>query len=159
MKKIKFFALTIILIIIDQISKYLVILNIKNMSKQIIPNILDFTYCENRGIAFGMGSGHVKIVCAITLIIIIAIMIIINKNFKKINKLELIGIASIIAGGIGNLIDRFFRAYVVDFIDFGRIVDFPVFNIADICVVLGVFVIGIGYILDNRGEKVEKDNR
>ena len=92
------------------------------------------------------------------MLIIIGIIIAIMINYKKINNIILIGIGSIIAGGIGNLIDRIFRMYVIDFIDFSKIIDFPIFNIADICVVIGVFIIGFGYISSIRGEISEENN-
>ena len=76
----------------------------------------------------------------------------------KINKLALLGIVFVISGGIGNFIDRIFRGYVIDFIDFGQLVNFPIFNFADICVVLGVIIVGISYFIMNRGESFENNN-
>ena len=56
----------------------------------------------------------------------------------------------LISGGVGNLIDRLIRLYVVDFIDFGEFINFPVFNIADIFVVIGVIVIGISCLKNEK---------
>lgn len=157
MKKRKFLMIILILIIADQISKYFIEINKYKLPKVIINNILSFTYCKNKGVAFGIGYGKVGIITIITIIVIIVALILIIKNYKKINKLILIGIAMMISGGIGNLIDRIFRAYVVDFIDF-RIIDFPIFNIADICVVVGVIIVGITYLKLERSEKIDKNN-
>ena len=153
MKKVQFFLLMIILIIIDQLSKFFILNNKNELPKTIINNILDFNYCENRGIAFGIGEGNVQLFSIITFIIIIVIMVFILKYYYKINKISLMGITIMIAGGIGNLIDRIFRLYVVDFIDFSKLVKFPIFNFADICVVIGVIIIVISYLYINRGEQ------
>lgn len=150
MNKRKFFILIIILICIDQISKFLVVFNKDNLPKTIIKNFLNITYCENRGIAFGLASGYVQLFSIITLVIIVAILIFVCINFKKINTFLSVGIGMLISGGVGNLIDRLIRLYVVDFIDFGEFINFPVFNIADIFVVIGVIVIGISCLKNEK---------
>lgn len=150
MNKRKFFILIIILICIDQISKFLVVFNKDDLPKTIIKNFLNITYCENRGIAFGLASGYVQLFSIITLVIIVAILIFVCINFKKINTFLSIGIGLLISGGVGNLIDRLIRSYVVDFIDFGDFINFPVFNIADIFVVIGVIVIGISCLKNEK---------
>lgn len=150
MNKRKFFILIIILICVDQISKFLVVFNKDNLPKTIIKNFLNITYCENRGIAFGLASGYVQLFSIITLVIIVAILIFVCINFKKINTFLSIGIGLLISGGIGNLVDRLIRSYVVDFIDFGDFINFPVFNIADIFVVIGVIVIGISCLKNEK---------
>lgn len=158
MKKKKFFFITIILILIDQISKYLIVLNKDILPKTIINNILSFSYCENRGIAFGIFSGHVQLFSIITGIAVSLIIIAICINYKKISKLCTYGISLLLAGGIGNFIDRTFKGYVIDFIDFRKLINFPIFNFADICVVFGVIIIGIYFIISIRGEEFEKNN-
>lgn len=150
MNKRKFFILIIILICIDQISKFLVVFNKDNLPKTIIKNFLNITYCENRGIAFGLASGYVQLFSIITLVIIVAILICVCINFRKINTFLSVGIGLLISGGVGNLIDRLIRSYVVDFIDFGDFINFPVFNIADIFVVIGVIVIGISCLKNEK---------
>lgn len=150
MNKRKFFILIIILICIDQISKFLVVFNKDNLPKTIIKNFLNITYCENRGIAFGLASGYVQLFSIITLVIIVAILICVCINLKKINTFLSVGIGLLISGGVGNLIDRLIRSYVVDFIDFGDFINFPVFNIADIFVVIGVIVIGISCLKNEK---------
>ena len=150
MNKRKFFILIIILICIDQISKFLVVFDKDNLPKTIIKNFLNITYCENRGIAFGLASGYVQLFSIITLVIIVAILICVCINFKKINTFLSVGIGLLISGGVGNLIDRLIRSYVVDFIDFGDFINFPVFNIADIFVVIGVIVIGISCLKNEK---------
>lgn len=154
MKRKTFFLITIILIFIDQIIKYFVVINKNLLPQNIIKNILNFTYCENRGIAFGIGSGHVFSFSIITGIAIIFIIIAICINYKKLDKLSALGISLFLSGGIGNFIDRTFRGYVIDFIDFRELINFPIFNFADICVVIGVVFIGIYFIKCIRSEKI-----
>ena len=158
MKKVKFFVINIILITIDQIFKYYILSNKENLPNNIINGALNFTYCENRGIAFGIGQGGAKIFALMTLLMIIVALIYIAFKFKKLKGLTVFGIALVISGGIGNLIDRLFRGYVIDYIDFSEIVDFPIFNFADICIVVGVIIIGISYLKNEGGEVNERIN-
>ena len=158
MKKVKFFVINIILITIDQIFKYYILINKENLPNNIINGVLNFTYCENRGIAFGIGQGGAKLFALITLLIIIVALIYIAFKFNKLKGLTVFGIALVISGGIGNLIDRLFRGYVIDYIDFSEIVDFPIFNFADICIVVGVIIIGISYLKNEGGEVNERIN-
>lgn len=140
-----FFIIIIVSICIDQLSKLLVIANKESLPKSLLFNLLKFTYCENRGIAFGFASGHARFFSIATLIILVVIVCMLYKNFNKLGKVISIGAAFLVAGGFGNFIDRAVRAYVVDFIDISNIIKFPIFNVADICVVTGVILIGISY--------------
>lgn len=158
MSKIKFFIIMISLIVIDQVSKIFVVMNRDTLPKTIINGFLDFTYCENRGIAFGFASGHVQFFSILTLILLVVIVAIVYLKFNKMKGLYAIGVAMLIAGGFGNFIDRAFRSYVVDFIDISSFFEFPIFNIADICVVLGVVIFGIASIISYRREEVEGNN-
>lgn len=158
MKKVKFFVINSILITIDQIFKYYILINKENLPNNIINGVLNFTYCENRGIAFGIGQGGAKIFALMTLLMIIVALIYIAFKFNKLKGLTVFGIALVISGGIGNLIDRLFRGYVIDYIDFSEIVDFPIFNFADICIVVGVIIIGISYLKNEGGEVNERIN-
>lgn len=158
MNKLKFFITIVVLIIIDQLSKFCIILNKNNLPATVINGIFKFRYCENRGIAFGLASGYVSIVSIFTLIILIAIIFLVCLNFKKLNSVCATGVALLTAGGFGNLIDRMFRSFVVDFMDFSDLINFPIFNVADICVVVGVVLIGISCIIDYRREKIEGNN-
>lgn len=124
--------LTILLVIIDQVSKYLIAL--KNVNITIINNILNFTYVENRGMIFGLAQGSVYVVGVISLIICMLLVWYIQNEKKNGGKVEF-PIYIILAGGIGNVIDRIFRGYVIDFIDTPFI---ATFNLADSFVVIGI---------------------
>ncbi len=136
-KNILKILLIVFLIILDQTTKIMVINTIKGDSVNIIKDLLNFTYVENSGVAFGINSNG-RITNIITNIIVLAVVIkfIINQK-EMINKFTYISLSLILAGGFGNLIDRIFRGTVVDFIDISPMFNFPTFNIADIFVVIG----------------------
>ena len=98
--------LILTLIIFDQLTKWLVITNIKENSITVIQNILNFTYVENKGVAFGINSngGISNIIISIFIIIIIIRFMV--KQREMTNKFTNISLALILAGGFGNLIDR-----------------------------------------------------
>lgn len=135
----KNYILMIILIFIDQITKILMI----NKRIVIIPNVLNFTYIKNPGVAFGIGKGYINLIIIINLLILVFIAIFLFKNSNKIK--YTIPYCLIISGGISNLIDRIFRGYVIDFIDI-NLFNFPCFNIADICIVLELFLAYVKFI-------------
>jgi len=126
--KLKYCIIGIVLVIIDQLSKILMI----NKDFIIIPNLLKFSYVENTNGAFGVGTKY--IVLLFSIIITIGIIIYLLKENKKINNYS--PYILILFGSIGNLIDRIFRGYVIDFINI-NIFNFPTFNLADIAIVLG----------------------
>ena len=130
--KLKHYIIGIIILIIDQLSKILII--DKNIS--IIPNFLKFNYTQNTGGAFGIG--RINFILIISIIIIIGIIVFLIKENTKIT--NYIPFVLLLSGSIGNLIDRIFKGYVIDFIDI-NILDFPNFNIADISIVFGVIVL------------------
>ena len=80
------------------------------------------------------------------IVVICTLIYFLIKNYKKIGKLVKISLIMVISGGLSNLIDRIFSGHVVDYIDINQIFNYPVFNIADICVVIGAILL-IGYII------------
>lgn len=142
--------LTVIIILasalIDQISKYLVLeLLVEKGSVTVIPHVLDLTYVENRGAAFGILQEHRWVFMVISVVAIALILFYIGK-FKPQDKLTVISLALIAGGGVGNMIDRVFRGFVVDFIE-ATFVKFYVFNIADSCVTVGCVLLIIAMIV------------
>ena len=140
-----FFAIIIEIIFLDQLTKWLAVIFLKGSASAIvIKNVFRFTYLENRGAAFGMLSEHRWIFLIISTVAIVAIIFYMIK-FKPKSKLEIVAIAFLAGGGIGNMIDRIALGYVVDFIDFYA---FPkiwsyVFNVADsfVCIGAGMLVL------------------
>lgn len=150
-----FFVATIITVI-DQIVKQIVVNNSYKTSVTVFEGILSFTYVENTGGAYGFGNGNTMIFIIINIIIIGIITKFIIDNKNNINTFALVNFGFIISGGIGNLIDRVFRGYVIDYIDINQLFEFPVFNIADICIVIGCISIGIFTIINTLKNKQEK---
>ena len=130
-----------IIITLDQISKYIVTLNYDYfLNKNII--IFSIEYVRNYGAAFNILSGSRLFLSFISLIsTIILLYFIFIRDDKRINKY---GLSFIAAGSIGNGVDRIFYGYVIDFIKI-KFVDFPVFNIADIAINIGILVMIINY--------------
>lgn len=145
----------IISIIIDQITKIKAI-GLKENLIPIIKGKLELVYVENRGAAFGMFQNKKLILVFLTLIIILAISVFLFKNYNRLSIVSIMSLSLIIGGAIGNLIDRIVRGYVVDFISytFFNGYDFPVFNVADICVVSGCILMIISLFFTKDFEEI-----
>lgn len=147
--------IVVILAIVDQITKY-AMYNVANgevgFSIPIISNFFHLTYVENHGMIFGLAQGKISVVTVVSLILIGYVVMTEFKNFKDYSKVTQIGISIIGAGAVGNMIDRIFRGYVIDMIDFRGIWHF-VFNVADMYVHIGIYIIIIDYFLKKRKEK------
>ena len=132
--------LSILIVIIDQITKFIVhkYMNLYD-SINVIPYFLNFTYIRNEGIAFGIYFEGGKIFFIILPILITIYLFYLLKNEEFQDNQSQIALYLIIAGAIGNIIDRIFRGYVVDFIDFHlNGMHWYVFNIADSSVTIGL---------------------
>lgn len=136
---------------IDQLTKWLAVSMLKPVGSVNLISIggkewLNLTYVENTGAAFSILEGKQIFLIVITSVVIVAmIVMLLTKRVKS--KPVMWSIALIIAGGIGNLIDRIFNGYVVDFVDV-RIIKFAVFNFADICAVVGAVLLILFIIID-----------
>lgn len=115
----------------------------------LIKGVFRFTYVENRGAAFGILQNRRYIFILLTLVIATVLIIWVLKK-KETGLVLKFGVTFVIAGAMGNMIDRVFLGYVVDFIDF-CLINFPVFNVADCFVCVGAAMIAIHYIY------IEKD--
>ncbi len=110
----------------------------------VIPDILQLRYVENTGAAFSLFSGKTELLSVFTAVVLLAGFVLIFTNKIK-SKLVLTSVVMLMGGGLGNLIDRVFRHFVVDYIEV-LFVDFAVFNFADCFVTVGEFIL-IGYLL------------
>ncbi len=129
---------------IDQFIKMLVITNLKPIGTVgLIPRLLELTYVENFGVAFGFLSGLSWLIIALTVVVLIGMMVFVFR-YKYHTFLSYTACILIAAGGIGNVIDRIAFGYVVDYI---HVMFFPyVFNFADCCVVIGAILFAIWYL-------------
>jgi len=151
-KKLSIFS--IIVIIIDQLLKYF-ISNSMNLYeyKTIIKDFFYITHVHNTGAAWSILSGNTFLLIAIAFIAFFLIIIFFIKD-QKLNNLDIAIYSLLIGGIIGNLIDRIIYGYVIDYLDFIIFkYDFPVFNLADICIVLSVILLIIKYIKEEVCEK------
>ena len=151
LKRIYVYLWSVILIGLDQVTKMLIINNIKDDTIVVIKDILRFSYCENKGVAFSFESGHVPVFIIVNLLMICGLIFYFERNRKDFNLLGKIFFIMVIAGGISNLLDRVFRGYVVDFININDFINFAIFNVADIFIVVGV--IGLAFCMIFKGEK------
>lgn len=131
----------IAILLIDQLTNALVI----EQNLIVIPNIINITYTENTGMAFGIGQNNLFFIIIINIIVLGIIIKLIKEKQEQIDLKILTSLILILSGGIGNLIDRIFRGYVVDFIDI-NFMSFPNFNIADISITVGILILIISII-------------
>ncbi len=148
---------TLLVLLIDILSKIVVTHHLYvNESIKIINNFLNITYVKNTGAAWSIFADKAFVVLVLSAIIIMAIVTYIYKNKPKMS-CEKIAYALILGGAIGNFIDRIFYGYVIDFIDvsiFGY--DYPIFNLADCFIVVGVIMLVIITWRCNDGNKSSK---
>lgn len=126
----------LVLILLDQVSKHLVLTYLKGENDiSLIPGVLQLRYIENRGMAFGLFEGKIP-VFVILCLLFFCLFVYVYARIPRTRYYLPLAVTSVImvSGALGNFIDRVFRGYVVDFIYFS-LIDFPVFNMADIYVV------------------------
>lgn len=147
----------LVLLAIDQFTKYLAISYLKDGNSIVLwPGVFQLHYLENRGAAFGLFQGRKVWFVAIT-ILVIAVMVVLylkipmEKKFKPLRGITLF----LTAGAFGNLIDRLRLDFVVDFFYF-ELIDFPIFNIADIYVSCGVVLLILLFIFYYKEEDLEE---
>ena len=154
-------VLALLLVGIDQLTKWLISTNMELYSTVHLikigdTEVLNLYYCLNSGSAFSMMEGKTIFLVAITSIVIIGLII--GLLTKKIRRAPyVVAVSLIIGGGIGNLLDRLFNGgAVVDFIDV-RIINFAIFNFADICVCVGVALWVLVILLEEVEDKPSKE--
>lgn len=152
-----YFVIIAIVVVIDQIIKYIVRAGVS--PTEVIPVLGDFLTIRlhfNTGAAFSLMEGYRAFLTALPGIMVILILGYILARRKKDHPLLLTSLAIIAGGGIGNLIDRIAVGKVTDFISVGS---FPIFNVADMCVVSGCVLIIIYLIFfDGKKEKAKDDS-
>lgn len=157
MKKIGIISL--IVIIIDRILKVLVTNNfVLNVRNKIIDGFFYITNCHNEGAAFSLFSGNVLFLIFITLIVLFLIYRTINK--ANVNKIGILAYGLLLGGILGNLYDRIFYGYVIDYLDFVIFkFNFAIFNLADAAIVIGAILLIVFEGSDNDGGKNKDRSR
>lgn len=158
------FVLTVILLALDQLTKYLAIDRLKgNQAFVLIDGVLELQYLENRGSAFGMLQNQKYFILFVGIVFLAVILFFLFKlpQQKKFCSVHIL-LAFIVAGGIGNMIDRIRFDYVVDFIYF-KLIDFPIFNVADCYIVCGTIILFLLFLFVFKEKDLEflsfKQNR
>ncbi len=146
-----------IVVIMDQIIKSFV--ENFNFNLPVWGDFFNFYFVKNTGGVYGLLEGKNVLFALFSFVILAYLVYYVYKNCKK-NSPEFIAWQFVIAGGVSNLIDRVFRGYVVDFVQlqFGKFLDFGVFNIADVCIVFGVIFIAFFEINSIIKKRLEEDD-
>lgn len=144
-----------VLVTIDQVIKYYVVTLLKPIETHaFIPGFIQLHYLENDGAMMGFMGGKTEIMTVASLICMIIVILLLFTDFVK-SKIVYICIVMIAAGGIGNIIDRLIRGFVVDYIEY-LFMDFYIFNFADCLITVGVFALIIYQIALTVREYKEK---
>ena len=156
------YVVVIALIVLDLVTKHIVEVNIAlGQSVAFIPGFMDFTYTLNKGAAWSMFAGieNATIILGIVSVIFAIMCLVFNYFLKKgKNLLYYFGFCLTLAGTLGNAYDRLFLGSVRDFLK-TTFISFPIFNIADICLVVGLILICVWYlILAFKNNKKKKKN-
>jgi len=145
--KLYFFSLSIFIVLIDQLTKYLMFYNKKLfINKDFLLFKLDFV--KNYGAAFNILSGSRIFLSLISIIFSILLIYLIFRKYT-LNSLDLFAYSFILGGTVGNGIDRIYKGFVVDFINL-NIINFPVFNIADMSINIGFIILLYKIFKNNR---------
>lgn len=162
MKKSKLIAMIvdiiviIALVFIDQYTKVLAVAKLKgNNPHVLIDGILEFRYLENRGAAFGMLQDKKTLFVFMTIVMLLIVFYVLLKlpMLKKFSVWHVF-LCFICAGGIGNMIDRVRFDYVIDYIYF-KLIDFPIFNFADILVTIGTILLFIVILFFTKEDELD----
>lgn len=143
-------------VILDQLSKYMAVHFLQGTDGiDLIPGVFRLTYLENRGAAFGVLQGQQWFFYIITAVILVAVLLVYTRipAGRKFVPLRVCAVF-IVSGALGNLIDRVRLGYVVDFFYF-ELIDFPVFNVADIFVTLSAVLLAVLLLLYYKEEDLE----
>ena len=143
-------------VILDQWSKYMAVLHLQGTDGvDLIPGVFRLTYLENRGAAFGVLQGQQWFFYIITAVILVAVLLVYRRMpaGRKFLPLRVCAVL-IVSGALGNLIDRVGQGYVVDFFYF-ELIDFPVFNVADLFVTVSAVLLAVLLLLYYKEEDLE----
>ena len=140
-------------LVLDQLTKLAVRGAGDTFHVTVIPGVIDFMFVRNTGAAFSFGEGHGLAFVVLAIAVVVAVVVYLLRA-PELSRVECVGLAMVSAGAIGNAIDRLLLGYVTDFIA-TTFIDFPVFNVADIGITVGVTLAVIGFIFFSPAAKVD----
>lgn len=140
-----FLTVVALVVLLDQATKAAVCLDapVGTPPRTLIPGVLDLYHVENTGAAFSLGQGATPLFVALALVVIIAALVWVAR--EQLPLFLVVSIACVAGGGAGNMVDRLTNGSVTDFLA-TTFISFPVFNVADIFVTLGVIATFLGYL-------------
>ena len=147
-----YLGIVLFLIFVTRVLAYWGNYVLTNGAVEVIPNVMNFSLVKNEGAGFGIFQGAKFWLIAISVILFIVITYYVAHKRKDIKISTLIPLAMVAGGGISNVADRLHFGYVVDYINV-YCIDYPVFNLADICVVVGVFWIAVKILFAKEPKK------
>lgn len=153
-KKYKIIIFVTVLILLEQLTKVIIVINRDKLPITVINNVLMLSYVENSGVAFGIKVGSVWGFVGVNIVVLGIIIKFMYSQLQELNNKTIVILSLVLAGGISNLIDRIFRGYVIDFLDITPMINFPVFNFADIMIVIAVIIFAVIMI-----KNIIKDNK
>ena len=141
----------------DQLLKWWVTVHLEvGQSAALLPGVVRLTRLHNTGAAWGSFSGKTAVLTAVTVVLMAAVVVLVVKRIIR-HPLGLTAAMLVLGGGVGNMIDRVCRGYVVDMFDL-EFMDYPIFNLADIFVVVGVILGAVYYLwFYDKCDKREKE--
>lgn len=158
-KNLKIALLIIItFIVISQTVSIILMNNIKEENINLIGDKVQLTYVENTGGAFGIGQADTSSFIIVSVLVIAIMLHFLIAQKDRVDKKTVVSVSLMIAGGISNLIDRMFKGAVIDYINISNLIKFPIFNLADVVIVIGWIVLIIAVIIywKDESRKVKK---
>lgn len=139
---------------IDQLTKWLAVSYLQDGPAVLWDGVFELRYVENDGVAWGMFGGEAFrwVLVAVTGVLMVGLLTLLMMRKYRRGLFSSVALILIVAGGVGNLIDRIVNGYVVDFLYF-RLIDFPVFNVADCFVVVGALMLIVYLLFFSDGHK------
>ena len=152
------------LVALDQVTKMLAVEHLTKGAIPLIDGVFELTYVQNTGAAFGLLKNQRWVFMSITAVVMVVMLVVLMSGRFRRYRLANIAGTLILAGGIGNMIDRVAHGYVVDFLYF-KLINFPVFNVADCYVVIGAALLLIFFFffykeenqLEKAAERIDED--
>jgi signal peptidase II len=144
-----YYIIAVVVVILDQFTKYLVVKNMEQgESIPLIPEVFHFTSHRNMGAAFGIMQNQRVLFIIITLAVVVGILVSLARVGRTQPRVSL-ALSLVLGGAVGNFIDRAATGEVVDFLDF-TLINFPIFNVADVAITVGVGLLLLDLLLESR---------
>lgn len=143
------------LVLLDQITKKLAMQHLKNQTIWLIKDVFSLRYLENRGIGFGLLQGRIPFILIFNLLVLAVILFVLWRMpvSRRMTPVRIVLLFTV-SGALGNIIDRMRLGYVVDFFSFD-LINFPVFNVADIYVTVSVILLALLYLFYLKTDELE----